>query len=39
LSKPSDIDGLLYIPFEEKIEEIKLNIFKELKAAGFDPKV
>lgn len=39
VEQPSDIDGLLYIPFEERIEEIKLNIFKELKAAGFDPRV
>jgi len=39
VEQPGDIDGLLYIPFENRIEEIKLNIFKELKAAGFDPKI
>lgn len=39
VEQPSDIDGLLYIPFEDKIEEIRLNIFKELQAAGFNPKI
>ncbi len=36
---PSDIDGLLYIPFEERVEEIKLRILQELEAAGFKPKL
>jgi len=39
VEQPSDIDGLLYIPFEERIEEIKLRIFQELEAAGFKPKL
>jgi len=36
---PSDIDGLLYIPFDERIEEVKLRIVQELQAAGFEPKL
>jgi predicted nucleotide-binding protein len=39
VEQPSDIDGLLYIPFEERVEEIKLRIFQELEAAGFKPKL
>ncbi len=39
VEQPSDIDGLLYIPFEERVEEIKLRIFQELEAAGFKPRL
>lgn len=39
VEQPSDIDGLLYIPFEERLEEIKIAILKELQAAGFNPKL
>jgi predicted nucleotide-binding protein len=39
VERPSDIDGLIYIPFDEKVEEIRLHIFKELEAAGFIPKL
>jgi predicted nucleotide-binding protein len=39
VEQPSDIDGLLYIPFEERVEEIKLKIYQELQAAGFNPKI
>jgi predicted nucleotide-binding protein len=39
VERPSDIDGLIYIPFDEKVEEIRLHIFKELQAAGFKPKL
>jgi len=35
---PSDISGLLYIPFNERLEEIKTRIFQELKTAGYNPK-
>jgi predicted nucleotide-binding protein len=35
---PSDIAGLLYIPFNERVDEIKNRIFQELKAAGYNPK-
>jgi predicted nucleotide-binding protein len=39
VDQPSDIDGLVYIPFDEKVEEIKVHVFKELEAAGFKPKM
>jgi len=39
VEQPSDIDGLLYIPFAERVEEIKLDIIKELQAAGFKPRL
>lgn len=35
---PSDIDGLIYIAFQERIEEVKTNLFKELQAAGYKPR-
>jgi len=34
---PSDIFGLIYIGFRERVEEIKTNLFRELKAAGYTP--
>lgn len=37
VEKPSDIHGLLYLPFKTKIEEVKPRLFKELQAAGYDP--
>lgn len=38
MENPSDIDGLIYIPFEDKIEEgeAKVKLFKELLEAGYD---
>ena len=35
MEKPSDIDGLLYIPFTDDVEEVKLRLAQELEAAGF----
>lgn len=32
---PSDMDGLLYIPFTNDVEEVKLQLAQELEAAGF----
>ena len=32
---PSDINGLLYIPFNERIDEIKERVAAELQEAGF----
>ena len=37
VEKPSDIDGLIYLPFKEKVEEVKAALFKELQAAGYTP--
>ena len=36
LERPTDIDGLIYIPFKEKIEEEKNKIAANLQQAGFD---
>ena len=32
---PSDLHGLVYIPFKSSINEVQLDIIKELKAAGY----
>lgn len=34
---PSDIHGLLYIPFRERVEEAKASLFQELQNAGYRP--
>lgn len=34
---PSDINGLLYIPFKERVEEVRNGLFRELEAAGYRP--
>lgn len=36
---PSDIAGLLYIPFTERVEEVKNRLFNELREAGYNPDV
>jgi predicted nucleotide-binding protein len=35
---PSDIAGLIYIPFQERVDEVKTALFKELENAGYRPK-
>lgn len=35
MESPSDIDGLLYIPFKENVEETKLSLAKEMKKNGY----
>ena len=35
LEKPSDIDGLIYIPFNEEVKEVAGEIAKTLDEAGF----
>jgi predicted nucleotide-binding protein len=35
---PSDIDGLIWIPFQERLEEAKTALFKEFQAAGYKPR-
>ena len=34
---PSDIHGLLYIPFKEQVEEAKNRLYTELREAGYHP--
>lgn len=36
MEKPSDIDGLIYIPFEKNVEEGKVSLAKELQKNGYD---
>lgn len=35
---PGDIDGLIYIAFQERLDEVKTALFKELQAASFNPR-
>ena len=35
MEKPSDIDGLIYIPFKENVEETKLSLAKEMQNNGY----
>lgn len=39
--KPSDIDGLIYIPFTNKVDKVTVNLVKELSKQGYhiDPKL
>jgi len=34
MERPSDINGLIYIPFHEKVSEIALSLAKEINARG-----
>jgi len=36
---PSDMHGIVYIPFENSVEEVRYKILKELKAAGYEIKI
>ena len=36
LERPSDIDGLIYIPFSTHIDEAKMKLAANLQAAGFE---
>lgn len=36
---PSDLHGLVYLPFSESLNEIQIDIIKELKAAGYEIKI
>lgn len=33
--KPSDIQGLIYIPFKEKVDEVSISLIKELSHQGY----
>lgn len=35
---PSDIAGLIYIPFQERVDEVRTDLFRHLEDAGFKPK-
>lgn len=37
VERPSDIDGLLYLPFKERVSEAKSLLFRELQNAGYSP--
>lgn len=37
VERPSDIDGLLYLPFKEQVSEVKPLLFRELETAGYSP--
>jgi predicted nucleotide-binding protein len=39
VERPSDMHGIVYIPFKDSIEEIRLKIMKELKEAGYEVKI
>lgn len=32
---PSDISGLIYIPFKERVDEVRAKLFQQLRAAGY----
>ena len=36
MEKPSDIQGLIYIPFKENVEEAKLSLAKEMQNNGYE---
>ena len=33
--RPSDIQGLIYIPFEKKVDEVAINLIRELSKQGY----
>lgn len=39
VEKPSDLEGLVYLPFNLSVHEIQLDIVKELRAAGYNVKI
>jgi predicted nucleotide-binding protein len=36
MERPSDIQGLVYLPFTENVEDAKVNLAKEMQAQGID---
>lgn len=36
---PSDMHGIVYVPFKESVNEVRDKIVKELKAAGYKMKI
>jgi len=39
IALPSDMQGIVYLPFEESVNEARDKIVKELKAAGYEIKI
>jgi predicted nucleotide-binding protein len=37
VEQPSDIAGLIYLRFKERVDELKATLFKDLKGAGYNP--
>jgi predicted nucleotide-binding protein len=37
VEQPSDILGLLYIPFKERVEEVASTLFRSLQECGYNP--
>lgn len=35
---PSDIAGLIYLPFQERVDEAKTDLYRHLEGAGFKPR-
>ena len=33
--KPSDIQGLVYIPFRDRVDEVALSLIRELSRQGY----
>ena len=34
--RPSDIQGLIYIPFQNRVDEVSLNLIRELTRQGYN---
>lgn len=34
--KPSDIQGLIYIPFSNKVDEVSISLIRELSRQGYN---
>lgn len=39
MESPSDIQGLLYIPFTHNVEDAKLSLAKEMQSNGYQIKI
>jgi predicted nucleotide-binding protein len=39
VEKPSDIDGIAYLPYRESVEEIELSLLKEFKEAKLEVQI
>ena len=39
IEPPSDLHGLVYLPFNNSVNEIQLDIVKELRAAGYEVNI